>query len=101
MRHLRQTRLSTKIGIAIGIPLASILIMTAFITSSGIQAEKLSEESVNRFELAILAKNLQKDTIQVQQWLTDISPPVAWMAWMTVSWKRRKAAPPLQKTWRK
>lgn len=54
-------------------PVATILALVALIYLAAGHAEKASYRSKEYFALAMTAKQMQQDIIQVQQWFTDIS----------------------------
>jgi hypothetical protein len=67
--------LSVKMGLGFGVPLLMIaaIVVAIFAVANGVQsnAELAKNESA---VFAMIAQQVKLDVVQVQQWLTDISP---------------------------
>ena len=61
-------------------PVITILALVAGMYFAAGYGEKASFKSKESFALAVTAKQMQQDVIQVQQWLTDISAH-PWVGW--------------------
>ncbi len=70
---LQNASLKNKLMTGFSGPVAVIVALIAVVYLAVGYAEKASTRSKESFALAVTAKQMQQDIIQVQQWLTDIS----------------------------
>lgn len=69
-----QFKIGEKVLLATLVPLLSLIIMTVWTWNASHEIDRQSEAAKSAgLVYSLLAKDLQKDVIQVQQWLTDIS----------------------------
>ncbi|MBU3937084.1 MAG: diguanylate cyclase, partial [Proteobacteria bacterium] len=69
----RNASLKNKLMAGFAGPVVVIVALVAAVYLAVGYAEKTSKQSKEAFALAVTAKQMQQDIIQVQQWLTDIS----------------------------
>jgi len=69
----RNMSLKNKLAAGFSGPVIVIVALVAAVYLAVGYAEKSSQQSKEAFSLAVTAKQMQQDIIQVQQWLTDIS----------------------------
>ncbi|OGV68989.1 MAG: hypothetical protein A3K19_31060 [Lentisphaerae bacterium RIFOXYB12_FULL_65_16] len=73
----KRLSLRMKLAVGFGVPLLGIVVLTVgsnlLVRDIGRNTAEARAESKESFEFAVLAQKMKRDTIQIQQWLTDIS----------------------------
>jgi len=73
-RYLGRIAVRWKIGLCMAIPLMALLALSVWIYYVNLHLAQLAETTrAQHFKMAFLAQKLERDVIQTQQWLTDIS----------------------------
>ncbi|MDH4183681.1 MAG: methyl-accepting chemotaxis protein [Nitrospinota bacterium] len=73
-RYLGRIAVRWKIGLCMAIPLMALLALSVWIYYVNLHMAHLAETTrAQHFKMAFLAQKLERDVIQTQQWLTDIS----------------------------
>lgn len=70
---MHKSSLKTKLWFGFLVPIIAIALLVVVIFLAVNSVERSMQRATNSFALAVTAKQMQQDIIQVQQWLTDIS----------------------------